>query len=191
MYAPVTLKNSRYVASLGFTSRRPAGAIAAEPDVPRTPIRLTPRASANVSPIIPFSIGTRRTPPPMPTRAPRKPASIPANRDNNSSPCIRRIVLHYDRPGEVMSLKRTAVWTALLAAALTTSACQKEAPKDDAAAGGHAHYAAAGPDKPNADGQVAPRLQNLGNYAFPVSTKNEQAQKFINQGLNLSYAFNH
>ena len=54
-----------------------------------------------------------------------------------------------------------------------------------------AHYAAAGPDKPNADGQIAPRLQNLGAYAFPVSTKNEQAQLFINQGLNLSYAFNH
>jgi tetratricopeptide (TPR) repeat protein len=40
-------------------------------------------------------------------------------------------------------------------------------------------------------GQLAPRLQNLGTYAFPVTTKNPKAQLFINQGLNLSYAFNH
>ena len=26
---------------------------------------------------------------------------------------------------------------------------------------------------------------------FPVSTKNKQAQLFMNQGLNLAYAFNH
>src|SRR5438552_1480303 len=40
-------------------------------------------------------------------------------------------------------------------------------------------------------GALAPRLQKLGNHAFPVSTKNPQAQLFMNQGLNLSYAFNH
>ena len=40
-------------------------------------------------------------------------------------------------------------------------------------------------------GQVAPRLQKLGDHKFPVSTKNAQAQLFMNQGLNLSYAFNH
>jgi tetratricopeptide (TPR) repeat protein len=38
---------------------------------------------------------------------------------------------------------------------------------------------------------LAPRLQKLGNHVFPVSTKNKQAQLFMNQGLNLSYAFNH
>ena len=79
-----------------------------------------------------------------------------------------------------------------LVATLSVSAACSRANKDDAASsGGHAHYAPAGPDKPNADGQVAPRLQNLGAYTFPVSTKNQDAQKFINQGLNLSYAFNH
>lgn len=36
-----------------------------------------------------------------------------------------------------------------------------------------------------------PRLLNLGNHAFPVSTQNEQAQLFINQGLMLAYGFNH
>src|SRR5688572_3744191 len=74
---------------------------------------------------------------------------------------------------------------------LQMSAACSRAEKNDAAAGGHPHYASTGPDKPNADGQIAPRLQNLGAYSFPVSTKDEQAQKFINQGLNLSYAFNH
>jgi len=38
---------------------------------------------------------------------------------------------------------------------------------------------------------LAPRLQNLGKHRFPVTTKNAQAQLFMNQGLNLSYAFNH
>ncbi len=39
--------------------------------------------------------------------------------------------------------------------------------------------------------QIAPRLQNLGSHIFTVSTQNEDAQRFINQGLNLAYAFNH
>ena len=59
-------------------------------------------------------------------------------------------------------------------------------------AGGHKHYVAApDQDKPNAAGQIAPRLQNLGSYTFPVTTKNARAQLFVNQGVNLSYAFNH
>jgi tetratricopeptide (TPR) repeat protein len=34
-------------------------------------------------------------------------------------------------------------------------------------------------------------LSGLGNYHHPVSTKNPEAQKYFDQGLNLSYAFNH
>jgi tetratricopeptide (TPR) repeat protein len=45
------------------------------------------------------------------------------------------------------------------------------------------------PPTPNAP--VAPRLQNLGVHAFPVTTSVPQAQLFINQGVNLAYAFNH
>ena len=45
------------------------------------------------------------------------------------------------------------------------------------------------PQGPNAP--LAPRLQNLGVHVFPVSTKVERAQLFINQGVNLAYAFNH
>ncbi len=40
-------------------------------------------------------------------------------------------------------------------------------------------------------GQTAPRLQNLGNHQFPVTTKSARAQLFINQGMMLAYGFNH
>jgi tetratricopeptide (TPR) repeat protein len=38
---------------------------------------------------------------------------------------------------------------------------------------------------------VSPNLLDLGDHKFPVSTPNSMAQKFINQGINLLYAFNH
>ena len=59
-----------------------------------------------------------------------------------------------------------------------------------AAPGGHVHYVSA-PQDASPTGALAPRLQNLGTHTFPVSTRNRQAQLFINQGLNLAYAFNH
>jgi len=40
-------------------------------------------------------------------------------------------------------------------------------------------------------GQVAPRLQNLGNHEFPVTTDSARAQRFINQAIMLTYGFNH
>ncbi len=57
----------------------------------------------------------------------------------------------------------------------------------------HKHYdRPAGYDEQPAPGQpLAPRLQNLGVHTFPVSTNVERAQLFINQGLNLTYGFNH
>ena len=62
----------------------------------------------------------------------------------------------------------------------------------DSALPNHVHYTkSADQDKPSATGAIAPRLQKLGTHTFPVSTKNPQAQLFMNQGLNLSYAFNH
>ena len=39
--------------------------------------------------------------------------------------------------------------------------------------------------------QIAPRLQNLGNHAFPVATDSARAQLFFNQGMMLTYGFNH
>lgn len=58
------------------------------------------------------------------------------------------------------------------------------------APGGHVHYASA-PQDASPTGALAPRLQNLGSHTFPVSTRNRQAQRFIDQGLKLAYAFNH
>lgn len=37
----------------------------------------------------------------------------------------------------------------------------------------------------------APLFEGLGDLHYPVSSKNEDAQNFFNQGLTLSYAFNH
>jgi len=39
--------------------------------------------------------------------------------------------------------------------------------------------------------QIAPLFENLGNHTYIVSTKNKLAQQFFNQGLRLTYAFNH
>src|SRR4030095_133237 len=57
----------------------------------------------------------------------------------------------------------------------------------------HKHYdKPEGFDKAPAAGMpVAPRLQNLGVHAFPVTTRSRRAQLFMNQGLNLTYGFNH
>ena len=39
--------------------------------------------------------------------------------------------------------------------------------------------------------QISPLFNNLGNLHFKVSTKKERTQAFFDQGLKLSYAFNH
>ena len=56
----------------------------------------------------------------------------------------------------------------------------------------HKHYDDSKPAPTPAPGApLAPRLQNLGVHTFPVSTKSDRAQLFMNQGLNLTYGFNH
>ncbi|HXG86756.1 MAG TPA: hypothetical protein VNJ02_00355 [Vicinamibacterales bacterium] len=57
----------------------------------------------------------------------------------------------------------------------------------------HKHYdTPPGYDRAPAPGMpLAPRLQNLGVHTFPVSTRNKDAQRFMNQGVNLVYGFNH
>src|SRR3989475_3191377 len=67
-----------------------------------------------------------------------------------------------------------------------TSFAQEQKPQPN-----HVHYKAPAQEVVSPTGALAPRLQKLGNHKFPVSTKNAQAQLFMNQGLNLSYAFNH
>ncbi|WMI64555.1 hypothetical protein RBH94_10835 [Aestuariibaculum sp. YM273] len=39
--------------------------------------------------------------------------------------------------------------------------------------------------------QIAPLFENLGNHSYKVSTTNALAQRFFNQGIRLTYAFNH
>src|SRR5687768_13159093 len=58
---------------------------------------------------------------------------------------------------------------------------------------GHKHYDRPSHfDQPAAPGMpLAPRLQNLGVHTFRVTTSVPRAQLFINQGLNLAFAFNH
>ncbi len=57
----------------------------------------------------------------------------------------------------------------------------------------HQHYQklSAADDQPSPSGELAPRLQNLGVHKFVVTTNSERAQLFFNQGVNLSYGFNH
>jgi tetratricopeptide (TPR) repeat protein len=56
----------------------------------------------------------------------------------------------------------------------------------------HKHYESSPEaEKPSATGELAPRLQNLGTWTFPVTTRSKEAQAFINQGVNLTYGFNH
>lgn len=44
---------------------------------------------------------------------------------------------------------------------------------------------------PVVEGQIAPRLQNLGGHKHPITTGSPRAQLFFNQGLILAYGFNH
>jgi tetratricopeptide (TPR) repeat protein len=56
----------------------------------------------------------------------------------------------------------------------------------------HQHYAETKDlASPGPDGSLAPRLQNLGRLTFPVTTTSERAQRFMDQGINLAYGFNH
>jgi len=47
------------------------------------------------------------------------------------------------------------------------------------------------PEKDHVASIKAPIFQNMGSHTYKVTTKSELAQKYFNQGLNLSYGFNH
>ncbi|HEX5217404.1 MAG TPA: hypothetical protein VFV98_18210 [Vicinamibacterales bacterium] len=80
---------------------------------------------------------------------------------------------------------------AMLVARSSSTGAQKA--QEPAPAGGHKHYETPADfqNKPGPNGELAPRLQNLGTHIFTVTTKNPRAQLFINQGVNLAWAFNH
>jgi len=46
-------------------------------------------------------------------------------------------------------------------------------------------------DPATADAPIAPRLEGLGDHQFRVTTKSPESQRFFDQGLRLTYAFNH
>ncbi|OEK08704.1 hypothetical protein A8C32_00020 [Flavivirga aquatica] len=39
--------------------------------------------------------------------------------------------------------------------------------------------------------QISPLFENLGNHSYTITTDNDKAQQFFNQGLRFTYAFNH
>ena len=46
-------------------------------------------------------------------------------------------------------------------------------------------------DPAEAKGPIAPKLEGLGDYHFTVTTQSPESQRFFDQGLRLTYAFNH
>ena len=75
---------------------------------------------------------------------------------------------------------RATIFAAILAATITLvvgSALAQDATQDTESAA--------------VPGQIAPRLQTLGNLSHPITTRSPRAQLFFNQGLILSLGFNH
>ena len=92
----------------------------------------------------------------------------------------------------LISARRVALVVATLSVGAAGAAAQAPAAGQAQAAATHKHYeVSAHALQPGPNGELAPRLQNLGTHTFPVSTKHAAAQRFVNQGLNLAYAFNH
>src|ERR687894_2876965 len=82
--------------------------------------------------------------------------------------------------------------TRVAAIVVATAAAGSAAAQSATPAPQHKHYETpADAPAPAPGAPLAPRLQNLGVHTFPVSTKIERAQLFMNQGLNLTYGFNH
>jgi pimeloyl-ACP methyl ester carboxylesterase len=90
---------------------------------------------------------------------------------------------------EVNDVKRSSMLFALAGASVLAfaPAVAAQTPPPN-----HKHYETpAGYDQPKPGQPIAPRLQNLGVHTFPTSTTDSRARLFMNQGLNLVYAFNH
>src|SRR6476469_1758304 len=88
-------------------------------------------------------------------------------------------------------MRTTRILIAVIALSVMTTLPTICSAQDQKAAPHHIHYKEPAQPSVSPSGALAPRLQKLGNHVFPVSTRNKQAQLFMNQGLNLSYAFNH
>ena len=79
-----------------------------------------------------------------------------------------------------LRVSRTVPLALLLAVHAVPAWAQDTAP---ATSPTHKHYEHSElADQPGPNGELAPRLQNLGTHTFPVSTTNPRAQRFIDQG---------
>jgi len=87
-----------------------------------------------------------------------------------------------------MNCKKTVLALSAMAALAFPCAAQTS----DDLRPNHKHYEAS-PEaaKPAPSGALAPRLQNLGQHKISWFTCAAQARPWLNQGLNLTYAFNH
>lgn len=77
------------------------------------------------------------------------------------------------------------------------SACSNEAGRGSSSGpvaspthSGHQHTPTAHPAKPD-DAKLSPLLGNLGKHTHPITTKSALAQKYFDEGLILTYGFNH
>jgi len=105
------------------------------------------------------------------------------------SPTLAQSICRRPRYGFI---NRTRIFVITGIIGVTFSVAHQITYAQDSPTGGHVHYTkSADQDKPGPGGVLAPRLQKLGNHQFPVTTKSKDAQLFMNQGFNLSYAFNH
>ena len=75
----------------------------------------------------------------------------------------------------------SVVWTALFAVAVPLLEAQTPAETQEPAA-----------EAPEvAEVSQVPLFENLGEYHYPITTHSERAQRYFNQGLRLTYGFNH
>src|SRR6476646_5641920 len=88
-------------------------------------------------------------------------------------------------------MRTTRILIAVIALSVMTTLPTICFAQDQKSVPNHVHYKEPTQQTVSPTGAIAPRLQKLGIHTFPVSTRNAQAQLFMNQGLDLSYAFNH
>ncbi|MDG1572562.1 hypothetical protein OZ410_09560 [Robiginitalea sp. M366] len=96
-----------------------------------------------------------------------------------------------------MKTNRNLIWVALalllLLAVLLPKPTEEILPKRAAASMGNIKCTVAkfllGPI--DSTRQIAPLFENLGNHHFEVTTQNARSQAFFDQGIRLTYAFNH
>ncbi|MEJ2162498.1 MAG: hypothetical protein P8X60_04045 [Robiginitalea sp.] len=96
-----------------------------------------------------------------------------------------------------MKNNRTLFWMAMLAIAmilvLSIPQQTEELPKRDKASIGALKCTVAKflLDPVDSTRQIAPLFENLGEYTLPVSISTSRAQAFFDQGMRLTFAFNH